>query len=253
MIVLLSPAKTLDESHAEYDFHSVPRMLAQSEELVANLKTKGSEDIQKLMKVSAKIADLNVARFNEFSTPFSEENAKPSILMFKGDVYTGFDASTLDKKGLEFAQKHIRILSGLYGVLRPMDLMQSYRLEMGTRLENKKGKNLYEFWGKEITEKINEDLIDSEGETIINLASKEYFSSVKPKELKGELIHLNFKEERDGKFKIISFNAKKARGVMARYIVDHEITKPEALKAFNLDNYIFNDELSSEKEWIFTR
>ena len=253
MIVLLSPAKTLDFTTANYEFHTKPRMLKDSRILINQLKTKNSKDLQDLMKVSVKIADLNVDRFHSFKTPFNTKNAKPSVLAFKGDVYTGLQAEEMDEADLEFAQKHLRILSGLYGILRPMDLMQAYRLEMGTRLKNENGKNLYEFWNDKITKLINKDLKASKGKSVINLASKEYFNAVKPKELKGELYHVNFKEERNGVYKIISFNAKKARGVMSRYIIKNRITNPEEIKAFSEDNYIFNPDLSSEKDWIFTR
>jgi len=253
MIVLLSPAKTLDYSTASYDFHSKPRMLKDSAILVDSLKQKSSEEIQKLMSVSVKIADLNVDRFQSFKTPFNTKNAKPSVLAFKGDVYTGLQAGDMNKEELEFAQEHIRILSGLYGLLRPMDLMQAYRLEMGTRLKNENGKNLYEFWDDRITKLINKDLKASKGNAVINLASKEYFNAVKPKSLKGDLYHVNFKEERNGVYKIISFSAKKARGVMSRYIIKNKITNPEDIKGFAEDNYMFNPELSTERDWIFTR
>lgn len=253
MIVLLSPAKTLDFTNIDYGVHSRPRMLKDSNILIKELKTKTSKDLQDLMKVSVKIADLNVERFHSFKTPFNKKNAKPSVLAFKGDVYAGLQAETMDGADLEFAQEHLRILSGLYGILRPMDLMQPYRLEMGTRLKNENGKNLYEFWDDRITKLINKDLKTSKGSAVINLASKEYFNAVKPKELKGELYHVNFKEERNGVYKIISFNAKKVRGVMSRYIIKNRITKPEDLKAFTEDGYVFNADLSSEKDWIFTR
>lgn len=253
MIVLLSPAKTLDYSTASYEFHSKPRLLKDSKVLVDNLKQKSSAEIQKLMSVSVKIADLNVERFQSFKTPFNTKNAKPSVLAFKGDVYTGLQAADMNTEELEFAQEHIRILSGLYGLLRPMDLMQAYRLEMGTRLKNENGKNLYEFWDDRITKLINKDLKASEGNAVINLASKEYFNAVKPDTLKGDLYHVNFKEERNGTYKIISFNAKKARGVMSRYIIKNKITNPEEIKGFDEDNYMFNPELSTERNWIFTR
>ncbi len=253
MLILISPAKTLDYSEASYEFHSKPRMLKDSQVLVEDLKQKSSKDLQQLMSVSEKIANLNVERFQSFKTPFNTKNAKPSVLAFKGDVYTGLQAEEMDKEDLEFAQDHLRILSGLYGVLRPMDLMQPYRLEMGTRLKNEKGKNLYEFWDDRITKTLNKDLKSSGGNAIINLASKEYFGSVKTQSLKGDLYHVNFKEERNGKYKIISFNAKKARGVMSRYIIKNRLTEPESLKAFDEDGYAFNPDLSSEREWIFTR
>lgn len=253
MLVLLSPAKTLDFSNATYAFHSKPRMLKDSVVLVDNLQQKSSKDLQELMSVSEKIADLNVERFQSFKTPFTKKNAKPSVLAFKGDVYTGLQADDMDTADLEFAQDHIRILSGLYGVLRPMDLMQAYRLEMGTKLKNEQGKDLYEFWDDRITKLLNKDLKSNGANVVINLASKEYFNSVKPKDLKGDLYHVNFKEERNGVYKIISFSAKKARGVMSRYIIKNKITNPEDIKNFNEDNYVFNTELSSEKDWVFTR
>ncbi len=253
MIVLLSPAKTLDETPMQPVFHSEPRMLKESKTLVGILKKKKSADLQKLMGVSEKIADLNVARFKSFSIPFSTENAKPAVLAFKGDVYTGLKADEMNEEQLAFAQSHIRILSGLYGILRPMDLMQPYRLEMGTRLENKKGNNLYKFWGDDITRIINKDLKDAGGNTIINLASNEYFKSVKKSELEGELLTVNFKEKRNGVYKVISFNAKKARGIMARYIIHKGITDKKKLKAFKEDDYSFNKDLSTDSEWIFTR
>lgn len=250
MIVLLSPAKTLDYSEVPYDTHSKPRLLKESASLVEELQKKSSKDLQDLMKVSVKIADLNVERFHSFKTPFNTKNAKPSILAFKGDVYTGFKADEMTAEDLAFAQDHIRILSGLYGLLRPMDLMQAYRLEMGTKLKNQHGKNLYEFWGDKITELINKD---GKKEPVINLASKEYFHSVKTDQLKGDLYHVNFKEKRNNAYKIIAFNAKKARGMMSRYIVQNRITDPEGMKGFVEDGYFFNADLSSEKDWIFTR
>lgn len=250
MIVLLSPAKTLDFAETAYGFHSKPRLLKDSSILVKELQGKSSKDLQDLMKVSVKIADLNVDRFHSFKTPFNKKNAKPSVLAFKGDVYTGLKAGEMSEEDLEFAQEHIRILSGLYGLLRPMDLMQAYRLEMGTKLKNEKGKNLYEFWGDKITKLINKD---SKGAPIINLASKEYFHSVKTDQLKGDLYHVNFKEKKNDVYKIISFNAKKARGIMSNYIVKNRITDPEEMKSFTEDGYFFNPDLSSEKDWIFTR
>lgn len=250
MIVLLSPAKTLDFTESAYPFHSKPRLIKDSKLLVEDLRKKSSKDLQDLMKVSVKIADLNVDRFNSFKTPFNKKNAKPSILAFKGDVYTGFQAEEMDNEDMEFAQEHIRILSGLYGLLRPMDLMQAYRLEMGTKLKNEKGRNLYEFWGDKITQLINKD---AKGAAIINLASNEYFKSVKTDQLKSDLYHVNFKEKRNDVYKIISFNAKKARGMMSRYIVKNKITHPEDLKSFSEDGYFFNPDLSSEKNWIFTK
>ncbi len=253
MIVLLSPAKTLDETPVEVDFFSQPRLLDKSLSLIEILKKKNSKDLQKLMGVSEKIADLNVYRNQQFTTPFTIENAKPSVLAFKGDVYTGLQANEFNDEDLEFAQNHLRILSGLYGVLRPMDLMQPYRLEMGTKLKVKRKKNLYEYWDNTITEVLNEDLKSNENETIINLASNEYFKSVQKKGLEGDIINVHFKENRNGVYKVISFSAKKARGMMARYIVKNRIQNPKEILNFNEDRYEYSDELSSEKDWVFVR
>jgi len=253
MLLLVSPAKTLDYSVSDNKTFTQPRFMSDSNELVNVLKEKSAGDLKKLMHISDKLADLNYTRFQEFTSPFNLKNAKQSILAFKGDVYTGLNVSDFDKVDLEFSQQCLRILSGLYGLLRPMDLMQPYRLEMGTKLENEKGKNLYEFWGDKITELLNEDLAKSKDNSVINLASQEYFKSVKTAELKGELYNVHFKEERNGKLKIIAFNAKKARGMMCRYIIKNKITSPEDMKAFAEDNYLFNDELSTETEYFFTR
>lgn len=253
MIVLLSPAKTLDYNIEYNNGHSQPRLLSESTLLVENLRGKSVDDIRALMKVSDNIAVLNHQRFQAFETPFNTDNAKPAALVFKGDVYQGLDANSLDEESLDFAQKHIRILSGLYGILRPLDLMQPYRLEMGTKLQNDKGKNLYEFWGNQITDLINEDLVENNNNIIINLASNEYFKSVKKKALQGQIYDIQFKENRNGIYKIIAFNAKKARGRMARYIAQNKITNAEALKAFDWDNYLFNEDLSNDTTFCFTR
>lgn len=250
MILLISPAKTLDFDAINQKKHTLPTLLEESTQLVGVLKKKSAEDLKQLMKVSDKIADLNVARFNSFETPFTRKNAKQAIYAFRGDVYTGLDADSFDQKDLTFAQKHLRILSGLYGVLRPLDLMQPYRLEMGTKLSNGFGKNLYEFWDSKITNQIN---AAAGKQPIINLASNEYFKSVKTDQLKGDLYTANFKEYRDGKWKIIAFNAKKARGMMCHYVIKNKLTKPEELVGFNYDNYVYNESLSDERNIIFTR
>lgn len=250
MLLLISPAKTLDFNPIDYKKHTIPAFIKESKVLVDVLKKKSASDLKSLMKVSDKIADLNTARYKSFSTPFTLDNAKQAIYAFRGDVYTGLDADSFDQKDLNFAQKHLRILSGLYGVLKPLDLMQAYRLEMGTKLSNGFGKNLYEFWDNKITTQINED---GGKQPIINLASKEYFHSIDAAQLKGKLITVNFKENRDGKWKIIAFSAKKARGMMCHYVIKNKLTKPEQLKGFNYDNYVYNEELSDETNIIFTR
>ena len=253
MILLISPAKTLNFDSTDLKKKSKPRFLTESQQLIDILKKKSAGDIKKLMSVSDKIANLNVERYHNFKTPFNLKNAKQAILAFRGDVYTGLDADNFEAAELEFAQNHLRILSGLYGVLKPLDLMQPYRLEMGTKLSNGFGKNLYEFWGEKLTKTINKDVKASKSNAIINLASKEYFSALQTKNLKADLYNIHFKEERNGVFKIISFSAKKARGMMAQFIIKNKLTDPKDLIGFDMDNYVFNDQLSKEKEFVFTR
>ncbi len=253
MIALLSPAKTLDFNPASTSSHTQPRLLPRSEELVGILRDKPKEELMSLMSISEKLASLNQARYESYQTPFTLDNAKQALLAFKGDVYAGMQAEDFTEEELQYAQQHIRILSGLYGLLRPLDLMQPYRLEMGTKLKNEHGKNLYEFWGGDITRLINEDLRGNSSPAVINLASKEYFSALNTEALSGPLYNVDFKEYRDGKYKIIAIYAKKARGMMARYMVRNQLEEPEQLKGFNMDGYIFNDELSGERDFIFTR
>ena len=250
MHLLISPAKTLDMDGAI----AVPKttlspFMNESASLIKDLKKLRSTDIQDLMKVSSKIAELNANRFLEWNLPFSETNAKAAIHAFKGDVYTGLDAESISKDDMEFAQEHLSILSGLYGLLRPLDLMQAYRLEMGTKFSNTGGKNLYEFWGNKITEEINK----REQKYIINLASNEYFKAVNKKILKAEIITPVFKDEKNGTLKVISFYAKKARGLMTRFIIQNHMTNVEEIKNFNLGGYAFSKNLSADKEWVFTR
>ena len=254
MLIVISPAKTLDyETAPVTDVHTTPDFLEHSEELIEQLRDLSPAQIGKLMSVSDKISGLNAARYEAWETPFTPENAKQAVLAFKGDVYTGLDAETLDKKSFDFAQKHLRILSGLYGLLRPLDLMQAYRLEMGTRFANTRGKDLYTFWGEIITNALNTELAAQKDNVLINLASNEYFKSVKPKKLDADIITPVFKDLKNGQYKIISFYAKKARGLMTRYIIDKKITKPADLKKFNYAGYEFNAELSNNKDWVFTR
>lgn len=253
MLVLISPSKTLDFSDNQLHKYSQARLLAQSGSLIDILKKKKLEELKKLMSISDNLAELNADRYKSFSLPFNPDNAKVSILAFKGDVYTGFDAPSLTEEQLLSAQSNLRILSGLYGLLRPLDLIQAYRLEMGTRLQNEKGKDLYQFWGDQITELINEDVEKEGHQYILNLASNEYFKAVNKKKLTRPLIEVNFRELRNGAYKFISFNAKKARGVMARYVVENQVKDINEIKAFNRDGYLLNDELSSESNLIFTK
>lgn len=250
MHILISPAKTLDMEKQDLSLAtSQPTFLKDSQELVKELVKLKATDIQSLMKVSAKIATLNAERFADWKMPFTDENAKAAIFSFRGDVYTGLDADTLNTEELGIAQERLSILSGLYGLLKPLDLIQAYRLEMGTKFQNKKGKNLYEFWGNKIAKEINA----RESEYIINLASNEYFKAVDKKVLEAEIITPVFKDEKNGVFKVISFFAKKARGMMARYIIQNNINDIAQIKNFNLGGYLYNQDLSTDKEWVFTR
>jgi len=254
MLMIVSPAKTLDyKLPAPGSEFSIPDLLNHSQKLINVLREKDSFEIAELMKISMKLADLNTARFKTWQQPFTTKNAKQSLFAFKGDVYTGLDAETLDKTGIAFAQKHLRILSGLYGLLRPLDLMQAYRLEMSTKLANVQGHNLYAFWGSIITNKLNQAVKEQGDNILINLASNEYFKAVKTAELDAKLITPVFKEKRGDIYKIISFSAKKARGLMCRYIIDNQITDPESIKAFDLEDYVYNPMLSTDNEWVFSR
>jgi len=254
MLTLLSPAKTLDfdtppttQKSTQADF------LDHSAELVDVLKPYSPDDIGTLMKLSPALSELNVQRYHDWVLPFNADNAKAAMLAFKGDVYTGLEAQTFDQSQLDFAQGHVRILSGLYGLLRPLDLIQPYRLEMGTKLENPRGKNLYDFWGDIITDALNAELEKHSSKSIVNLASNEYFKSVKHKKLNGELITPVFKDEKNGQYKIISFYAKKARGLMTAYIVRNNIDNAEEIKNFDVAGYRFSDEDSTADSWVFKR
>ncbi len=254
MIIVISPAKTVDfETPPQTSKFTSPDFLKESNKLVKEMRHYCRDDIKKLMSVSDKIADLNVDRFKKFKTPFTTKNAKQAVLAFKGDVYTGLNIDDFTARDLDFAQKHLRILSGLYGLLRPLDLMQAYRLEMGLKLPIKKTKNLYEFWDNQVTDKINSEFKKQKENTLINLASNEYFKVIQKKNLDGTIITPAFKEARDGGFKMIGIYAKRARGLMSRYIIKNRIKDPGELKAFNLDGYKFNKKLSTATDWTFTR
>ena len=253
MIILLSPAKSLQETPKLTQKMTQIRFKKETETIVERLKSMSLDEIKSLMKLSDALASLNYGRYQAFGSKYTKKNAQPAGFAFNGAVYQGLDLASLSEEQVVFAQAHLRILSGLYGVLRPLDLIQPYRLEMGTKLPIDEYKNLYAFWGDKITDLINKDLKKTQGKTIINLASKEYFKAINPKQLNGRLLTIDFREERDGKFKFITFSAKKARGLMTRYILKHKIEKPEDLKGFLDDDYAFNAELSSEDVWIFTR
>lgn len=254
MLIVISPAKTLDfESPPATDTYTQPDFLKESKKLVRELQQLTPEDISKLMGISPKLGELNFQRYMNWKTPFKPGNARQAVLAFKGDVYTGLDAQRFSRRDFDFAQKHLRILSGLYGVLRPLDLMQPYRLEMGTRLPNPRGDTLYDFWGGRITEALNEQLAAIKSRTLINLASNEYFKAVQPGALRAEVITPVFKDLKGGKYKVVSFYAKKARGLMSAYIIVNRLRKPDDIKGFDWEGYSYNDDLSTAREWVFTR
>ena len=254
MLTLISPAKTLDfETPAVTDTYTQADFLDHSAELIDQLKEQSPEDISALMKLSAKLSELNVQRFHDWCLPFKPNNAKAAILAFKGDVYTGLDAETFSEDDFTYSQSHLAILSGLYGLLRPLDLIQPYRLEMGTKFANSRGANLYTFWGSIITDEINKRLAATNSEILVNLASNEYFKAVKPKQLNAELITPVFKDQKNGQYKIISFYAKKARGLMAAYIIQNKIKTVEALSKFDVAGYQFVAAESDAKTLTFKR
>ena len=254
MLTVISPAKTLDFETAPTTRRSTrPQFIERAAELVKEARELSPEDLRELMGVSEKIAELNHRRFMDWSEPFNLDNARQAILAFKGDVYTGLQAETLSAVQLQFAQQHLRILSGLYGLLRPLDLMQPYRLEMGVRFATSGGRNLYEFWGDSLTRALNTQLGKSGSRVLVNLASNEYFKSLQPGALDAEIITPVFKDLKGGKYKVISFYAKKARGQMARFIIDNELNEPGGLRRFRRDGYRYNRAESTAREPVFTR
>ncbi|KLN97828.1 peroxide stress protein YaaA [Moellerella wisconsensis] len=254
MLITISPAKTLDyETPLVTKEFTQPELLEQSQQLIDICQQLTPADISRLMKVSDKIAGLNAARFGEWQPNFTPENARQAILAFKGDVYTGMQAETFSSADFTFAQQHLRMLSGLYGVLRPLDLMQPYRLEMGTRLKNQRGKDLYEFWGDIITQQLNQAIRQQGDNILINLASDEYFKAVNQKQLEATIIKPVFLDEKNGQFKVISFYAKKARGLMSRFIIQNQLTTVDQLTEFNLEGYVFAESASQDNELVFKR
>jgi cytoplasmic iron level regulating protein YaaA (DUF328/UPF0246 family) len=257
MLIVLSPAKSLDyETPPRLKTHTLPRFIDRSAVLIERLRKLAPQDIGALMDISDKLAVLNATRYGDWSTEFTAANSKQAVLAFNGDVYDGLDAPTLSNDELAFAQKHVRILSGLYGVLRPLDWMQPYRLEMGTRLDNAAGKDLYAFWGDDVTRLLQEDFKDQKSEgspTLVNLASEEYFKVVRPKVLGARIVTPVFEDWKGGRYKIISFHAKRARGYMARYAVTHRITEPAKLKRFAEHGYAFDAAASDDGRWVFRR
>jgi cytoplasmic iron level regulating protein YaaA (DUF328/UPF0246 family) len=252
MLIVLSPAKSLDlDTPPTTKLHTTPDFIGRAGELIDVMRSHSPGQVAELMSISDPLAMLNVARYATWTADHAE--ARQAIMSFDGDVYTGFDARSLTPKGLAYAQDHVRILSGLYGLLRPLDRMHPYRLEMGTRLPNPRGKDLYAFWGETVTAALNEAAAANGAKALVNLASEEYFKSVKPKLLDVPVITPVFEDWKNGKYKIISFFAKRARGMMARYAAVNRITNPEKLKRFDVDGYAFDEQGSSERTWLFRR
>ncbi|MEC9247937.1 MAG: peroxide stress protein YaaA [Pseudomonadota bacterium] len=254
MLITISPAKTLDfETPPTVAKHSNPLMLEEAETLIEIMRKKTKSEITTLMNISDKIATLNVERYQRWSKQNRKSSCKQAIYAFMGDVYTGLDAYSLDKKDIEYAQKHLRILSGLYGLLRPLDTMQAYRLEMGTKLLTEKGRTLYDFWGDEITKLLNKHARETQSRFLVNLASEEYFKAVNKAKLDAELITPIFKDEKNGKFKVVSFYAKKARGMMAKFLIESRIKQPSDIGDFCSGGYYLDGTSSSESTPIFLR
>lgn len=253
MLVLLSPSKNLYNQPKEAHRYSLPRFGDESLILIEALQKKSSRSLQKLMGINPKLADLNVERYHQFQWPHTTANATPALNTFRGEVYLGLDAATMTKVVVEEADKRIRILSGLYGLLKPLDLIQPYRLEMGVELKAGKNKSLYQFWGSKITELLNSDLKETGAKEIINLASIEYSAAIQKDKLNAPVIDIQFLEERNGKLQFVSFTAKRSRGWMARYIAEKKIKKSNDLKGFDLHGYSYRQELSEDNKHVFIR
>lgn len=250
MLIVISPAKTLDYSTPNFKDFSLPDFGSDIKNLVQVMKKKSANEITELMHISDNLAQLNEERYKIFQKEFNFENSKQALLAFKGDVYTKIEADSYTPEDFEFAQQHLRILSGLYGLLKPLDLIQPYRLEMGTRLETKKGNNLYEYWGSKIAKAINEA---AQGTTLVNLASQEYFKAVDRKALKIPVVNIHFKEYKNGSYQVIGLFAKQARGMMTNFAIKNRLRNPEELKVFGEDRYEFSEMLSTESDWVFVR
>ena len=255
MLFIVSPAKTLDyETALPVETQTQPQFITEASALIDHLKTVSQDEIGALMKISEKLSELNVARYQSWTPEHSPgDSCRQAVLAFKGDVYHGLDAYNWDDADFDRAQSQLRILSGLYGALRPLDLLHPYRLEMGTKLAFNDHKNLYGFWGTKVTESLNTDLAQMEVPCLVNLASNEYYSVVKPKLINAPIITPDFKDYKNGKYKVISFYAKKARGMMVKWAIQNKITEPEQLKQFNVDSYEYNAEMSSGNNWVFSR
>lgn len=254
MIIVISPAKSLyEQSPIHFDESTEIGFLPEATKIISVLKKKKPVQLAKLMDISPKLAELNFQRFQAWNPLFTPENSWQAILMFNGDVYQGLKAETFSAQEFKIAQQKLRILSGVYGLLKPLDRIQPYRLEMGTNLPVSGKKNLYDFWKVKITAKLNQELEQTGQRLLINLASNEYFSAIDPKKLKAQIITPSFKENKDGKYQMVSFFSKRARGLMSRFIIQNNISDPEEMKAFDWEGYYFNNELSGENDWVFTR
>ncbi len=257
MITLLSPSKTQADPNEPADHFyketTTPAFLPDAVELVRTLRRKSPDELAQLMDTSESLSILNHERYQRFDSPFTTDNARPALLTFRGDVYTDIAVETYDAADFSFAQQHLRILSGLYGLLRPLDLMQPYRLEMGTALPTERGSNLYRFWGDRLTHHLNDTLAEQENSVIINLASQEYFKAIDQKKLNAPVVTPIFKEHKDGQFKTVAIYAKRARGKMANFIIKNRLNAPDQLKTFNEDRYEYHEAASTAQEWVFVR
>ena len=254
MMIVISPAKSLySHSPIQLDKYTEAEFLPEAEKIISVMKKKKPAQLSKLMDISPKLAELNFQRFQEWSLPFSPNNSWQAILMFNGDVYQGLKAETFSAEEFDTAQNHLRILSGVYGLLKPLDLIQAYRLEMGTSVAIARKKNLYEFWKTKITARLNEEMAQSNQKILINLASNEYFSAINTRKLKARIITPAFKEHKNGQYQMVSFFAKRARGLMSRFIIQNQISDPEEIKAFTDEGYYFNNQLSKGDNWLFIR
>ena len=255
MLILLSPAKTLDfDEPAPVEETTRPALLPDAQQLAGQLREFPPAQLGRLMGISAKLAALVADQYDQWENAPAASRAKPALFAYRGDVYAGLDADSFTAKNVAFAQDHLRILSGLYGVLRPLDLIQPYRLEMATPLKTRRGKDLYEFWGERITRELEKALTEQQDETIVNLASNEYFKAVDAQALGARVVTPTFKDKKDGKYRFLTFYGKRARGQMARYLIQRQLKRPDSLKkSYAVDGYRFNGELSSEREWVFTR
>ncbi len=254
MLIVLSPAKRLDfESPLAHEARGRPAMLAESRRLVERLRGYAPAELSALMGISDSLASLNAARFEQWKTPFTSANARPAMFAFAGDVYDGLGADTLDGAGLDWAQGHVRILSGLYGLLRPLDLIQAYRLEMGTRLPNERGPDLYSFWGPRIANVLRRAMDEAGAEVLVNLASQEYFRSIDRTKWRAPIVQPVFEQWHGGRWKVISFDAKRARGAMTRFAIDNRLDDARGLKDFDRDGYAYEPAASDDRRWVFRR